>query len=505
MIKFGKSPIRLGCEFSELVNQRQAVRLTPLTYVRHDPRNCFKFAVGPFILLQLDLARQCSIVVSGVYRTVGSSSGNRRIIEPESMHCLPIKLRGTNMLIRSVACFALAAISTSAPVWARDVTPGTSKLYQSVAVTTVFAGDLLSRESVLVYADFLAADLASNGPLVSFDWNQDRELAGGGAGGLVSFDTPAPLAEIDQTAPEAGAPPSGSDVAPVQIYGSDPRDPWERVNRRLFKTGQVIDKYTLLPISRGYRAITTKSMRRSVANVLANINSPEILANDILQFKPKRAGQTIFRFAVNSSVGLGGLFDVAAKLGVERHDEDFGQTLAVWNVKPGPFLFIPLGGPTTVRDFIGVLVDLAFSPFRYSQFAGRNILTSTRFALTAISGREGAIEAIESIQSSAADPYTAFKAAYLQNREYEIRDGKQTYDDLPDFDDDLSTPSDGSTPGAEEAPISGASAESAGSSGGGNSPSDLSKPAPSIAASNGLAVQDHASLDLPSFSAGGLW
>lgn len=393
------------------------------------------------------------------------------------------------MLIRSVACFALAAISTSAPVWARDVTQSAGRLYQSVAMTTASEGNLLSSESVLVFADYSAAYAGSDGPIVSFDWNQDRELTSAD-GGLVSFDTPAPLAEIDQAAPESGASPASADAAPVRIYGSDPRDPWERVNRRLFRTGQVIDKYTLLPIARGYRAITTKGMRRSVANVLANINSPEILANDILQFKPKRAGQTIFRFAVNSSAGLGGLFDVAAKLGVERHDEDFGQTLAVWNVKPGPFLFIPLGGPTTVRDFIGVLVDLAFSPFRYSQFAGRNILTSTRFALSAISGREGAIDAIESIQSSAADPYTAFKAAYLQNREYEIRDGKQSYEDLPDFDDDSSAPLDGSEQG-DAAPDS--------------TSSDPSKPAPSAAAALAPAAQDHAGLELPSFSAGGLW
>lgn len=225
------------------------------------------------------------------------------------------------------------------------------------------------------------------------------------------------------------------------------RDPWEKLNRRLFATNLVIDKYTLEPAAKAYRAVTPRRLRRGIANMLANMRVPKNVANNILQGRPLATSKTVFRFLVNSTVGIAGFFDVAAKLGVQRREEDFGQTLAVWGVRPGPYLFVPLLGPSSVRDTLGAMVDNAFEPFNYFHFRGETPLRTSRFVLTALSGREGAIEAIDSINSSAADPYTAFKAAYTQNRAFEIRNGKESFDDFPDFDDgdpgsDLPQPGD---------------------------------------------------------------
>ena len=144
--------------------------------------------------------------------------------------------------------------------------------------------------------------------------------------------------------------------------GVDPNrvDPWEDFNRAMFATHETVDRAVLEPVARGYRAVTPQPVRNSVRSFLRNLRSPVILANDLLQGEFGRAGRTVARFGLNSTVGFLGLFDPATGLGIERHEEDFGQTLAVWGVDSGPYLFIPLMGPT-MRDGGGRIVDIVRS------------------------------------------------------------------------------------------------------------------------------------------------
>lgn len=134
-------------------------------------------------------------------------------------------------------------------------------------------------------------------------------------------------------------------------------DPWEPMNRAIYRFNAHADKYVLLPLVRGYRFVTPQFVRTGVQNAYTNFFGIRTFANELLQFRPKEAVQTLGRFVVNSTVGLLGLFDVASKWGMPYYEEDFGQTLGRWGVGPGPYLVIPLLGPSSVRGGVGQLTD----------------------------------------------------------------------------------------------------------------------------------------------------
>jgi phospholipid-binding lipoprotein MlaA len=129
-----------------------------------------------------------------------------------------------------------------------------------------------------------------------------------------------------------------------------PADPWEPGNRKVFAVNQAVDRATLRPAAKAYEATLPKWMRNSVTNFFKNLDMPITIANQLLQGKPKQAGQDTLRFAMNTTLGIGGLFDPASDANLPVHDEDFGQTLGRWGVPPGPFLMLPLLGPSHVRD-----------------------------------------------------------------------------------------------------------------------------------------------------------
>ena len=140
-------------------------------------------------------------------------------------------------------------------------------------------------------------------------------------------------------------------------------DPLEPMNRVFFEFNRIMDGLLLEPLARIYRGVTPQFFRDAVTNFLDNLNTPVVLANDILQGEPYRAERTLGRFILNTIMGVGGLVDVGGLLGMpERHSEDFGQTLAVYGVGSGPYLMLPLLGPSNVRDTVGQVVDLAFDP-----------------------------------------------------------------------------------------------------------------------------------------------
>lgn len=212
-------------------------------------------------------------------------------------------------------------------------------------------------------------------------------------------------------------------------------DPWEGFNRDLFAIHEGVDQALLEPIARGYRAVTPRPLRQGVLNFLRNLKSPVIFANDVLQGEFARAGTTAVRFGVNTTVGLAGVLDPATNMGLERHDEDFGQTLAVWGVDSGPYIFVPIMGPTTVRDGVGRFVDMAFDPLTWAEFDEADEVRMTRGVLTGISTRELVLETIDDIRRDSPDPYVTIRSSYGLLRDSAIQNGPGDVQDLPEFED----------------------------------------------------------------------
>lgn len=220
------------------------------------------------------------------------------------------------------------------------------------------------------------------------------------------------------------------DVSGVQVS-----DPFEGLNRGLYSVHNVIDRFALKPLALGYRYVIPNPVRKGVRNVLHNVASPVILANDVLQGSPKKAGRTVARFGVNTTVGVLGIFDVASHWGIDKHDEDFGQTLGKWGVGEGPYIFIPILGPSNARDAVGRVADIFFDPLTYVSFDGDTEVKITRAVLTGLDTREQLIEPIEDLEAQTADPYATMKRIYTANRRNDIKDGRIDAEALPDFED----------------------------------------------------------------------
>lgn len=212
-------------------------------------------------------------------------------------------------------------------------------------------------------------------------------------------------------------------------------DPWEAFNRDMFSAHESIDQAVLEPVARGYRAITPRPLRQGVLNFLRNLRGPVIFANDVLQGEFARAGATAARFGINTTIGVAGVFDPATGMGLERHDEDFGQTLAVWGVDSGPYIFVPLFGPTTVRDGAGRIVDIAFDPLTWAEFDEVDEVRVGRTLLAGLAARELVIETIEDIRRDSPDPYVTIRSSYGLLRESAIQNGPTAVEDLPEFED----------------------------------------------------------------------
>lgn len=195
-------------------------------------------------------------------------------------------------------------------------------------------------------------------------------------------------------------------------------DPWENWNRKVYAFNDVADRYALKPLAKGYRYITPDPVETGVANVFSNLFEIRTIANDLLQLKFAQAASDTGRFVVNTTLGLVGIFDVASVIGLEKHQEDFGQTLGYWGVGSGPYLVLPFLGSNTVRDGIAMVPDsyLDLIPEQVDHVPTRNQLMVTRL----ISGRAALFTAEELITG---DRYTFIRDAYLQRREFLVNDG----------------------------------------------------------------------------------
>ena len=198
-------------------------------------------------------------------------------------------------------------------------------------------------------------------------------------------------------------------------FGETETDPFESWNRAMFAFNQKADSYVLSPVAKGYRAITPKPVRTGVSNFFNNLGEPITAVNSVLQAKPGKAVRSLTRFIFNSTIGLFGLFDVAGAMGIEREREDLGQTLAYWGVGSGPYLVLPILGPSNLRDLGGRIGDRPLSPVDWQDEVG---VTELMIA-DGIQTRAQLPMELKSV----GDPYVLMRSAYEQRRRYEINDG----------------------------------------------------------------------------------
>ncbi|MGH7119081.1 MAG: MlaA family lipoprotein [Acetobacteraceae bacterium] len=203
-------------------------------------------------------------------------------------------------------------------------------------------------------------------------------------------------------------------------------DPLEPTNRVLYAVSNDIAVVSLTPAARAYRDVVPESVRTNISNALDNLGGPYRFANDVLQARSRRAGDTLMRFLINSTIGLGGLFDVASDWGYPSHPADLGMTLAVWGVPPGPYLFLPLLGPSDPRDTFGFIGGTVGSPLR--ALGSGPAVTAFHWAslgTTTVSQYARSLPAIESVKRTALDPYATFRSLFRQHRAAEIEAAKK--------------------------------------------------------------------------------
>ncbi|QNP42134.1 MlaA family lipoprotein [Lysobacter solisilvae (ex Woo and Kim 2020)] len=245
-----------------------------------------------------------------------------------------------------------------------------------------------------------------------------------------------------------------ADIYGTQEYG-DPNlpdaaempgtfDPWERYNRRMHRFNNAVDRGIARPLARGYVKVVPRPVRLGVSNFFNNLSQPLTMVNSLLQGKPKQAGQSLGRFLLNSTVGIGGIFDPASRAKIPQKSEDFGQTLGVWGWKRSRYFELPLFGPRTVRDVFGMAGDAPLSPLRQVE-ADRIRIPLQGLQLVDVRAQ---LLSTDSLREGAEDDYTLVRDAWSQRRDYQIFGDRAKADgsDLPDYlredEDDSTVPVD---------------------------------------------------------------
>lgn len=214
------------------------------------------------------------------------------------------------------------------------------------------------------------------------------------------------------------------------------QDPWEKFNRGTFAFNKVFDKYLLAPVAKGYRIILPSEIRTGIRNFFNNLKEPWTSINSALQGDFKNTGNSIARFCINTTIGLLGIFDVASNLGIEKQKEDFGQTLAVYGVEPGPYIVLPLLGPSTFRDAMGKVAGFVADPVTLAlNRDGKENWLWIGTALKGIDFREQNLEKIDNLEATSVDFYATIRSLYLERRNRMIRnESADSQDPFQDFD-----------------------------------------------------------------------
>lgn len=205
-----------------------------------------------------------------------------------------------------------------------------------------------------------------------------------------------------------------------------PGDPIEPINRGIYSFNSTFDHYLLKPIAKGYDAVVPSLVKTGVSNVFQNMSDAQSLVSDALQLKGTKFGDDLGRVMLNTTFGIGGMFDLATQLGIERGNEDIGQTLGYWGIGAGPYLVIPFLGPSSLRDAVGRFGDSKVNPLSYvSSVPVRNSLTG----LGVVDARVGLFPAEDLLNQASLDKYTFLRSAYLQRRQSLVLDGKRPKDE----------------------------------------------------------------------------
>jgi phospholipid-binding lipoprotein MlaA len=214
--------------------------------------------------------------------------------------------------------------------------------------------------------------------------------------------------------------PASPGVPAVIAANRDPRDPYEGYNRLIFRLNDSLDEAVIAPVARGYQKVVPQPFRNGVSNFFGNFGDAWSAINHLLQGKPTEAAEMTIRVAANTMFGIGGLFDVASELGIERRSEDFGQTLGRWGLPAGPYLVLPALGPSTVRDAAARPLDMAWSP---SQLVNDEVARGSLTALSLIDTRASLLRAGQLLDNVALDRYVFLRDAYLSRRNNLVYDG----------------------------------------------------------------------------------
>lgn len=242
-------------------------------------------------------------------------------------------------------------------------------------------------------------------------------------------DAPATSAEDDFAAIYGGA--VADPTLPTAVSSPAVYDPWEKFNRKVHRFNNAVDRGVARPLARAYSNVVPRPMRLGVSNFFDNLTQPLSAINHLLQGRPKQAGQALGRFLLNSTLGIGGIFDPASDAKLPRRSEDFGQTLGVWGWKKSRYVELPFFGPRTVRDVFGLAGDIPLSPVRYVEddktrifLQGLNLVDTRAQLLSLDSLREGAV-----------DDYTLVRDSWMQRRAYQIEGTRSQDEDksLPDY------------------------------------------------------------------------
>jgi phospholipid-binding lipoprotein MlaA len=204
------------------------------------------------------------------------------------------------------------------------------------------------------------------------------------------------------------------------VKNADVRDPWEPMNRSVYNFNEILDNLVIQPAARAYKAVLPSPVRTGIHNFVGNLGDVWTLANTAFQLKVQASAETIMRITVNTVFGLGGVLDVASEMQLEKRKEDFGQTLGYWGVKPGPYVVLPVLGPSTLRDALATPLDMQGDVTQqFNDQTTRSVLTVTRI----LDVRYGLLESLDVIKGAALEPYSFVRDAYLQKRENDVHDG----------------------------------------------------------------------------------
>lgn len=229
-------------------------------------------------------------------------------------------------------------------------------------------------------------------------------------------------------------------------------DPWERVNRRIYSFDEGLDRAIIRPAAMIYSHVLPAPLRTGIRNLLSNVGEPQVVINYVLQGRLGHAGHETGRFLLNTTVGLGGLIDVASGAGLEHEGTNFALTLARYGAKPGPYIYLPVVGPSTVRGVIGTAVGGALDPLYWIRYPYRTEVSIGRTLVSGLDLRAESDNALKSLTVDATDPYATIRSAYLQNLQSQVNGDAAPAQALPDFDESPSPAKPDAAP-ATPAPV----------------------------------------------------